>query len=48
MRYRAEALTKAEAVEDLDLEARRARIRSRIRSRGGDSEWIHWGSGTAQ
>jgi hypothetical protein len=44
MTYRAEALTKAEAVKDLDLEARRARIRSA----GRDSEWIHWGSGTAQ
>jgi integrase len=28
---------------DLDLDARRAPIRSK----GGDTEWIHWGSGTA-
>jgi hypothetical protein len=34
MTYRAEALTKAEAIKVLDLEARRARIRSA----GGDSE----------
>jgi integrase len=30
-------------IEDLDLDARRAPIRSK----GGDIEWIHWGSGTA-
>jgi integrase len=30
-------------VEDLDLEARQARIRSK----GGDHEWVHWGTGTA-
>jgi integrase len=30
-------------IEDLDLDARRAPIRSK----GGDTEWIHWGSGTA-
>lgn len=30
-------------VEDLDLDARRAPIRSK----GGDIEWIFWGSGTA-
>jgi integrase len=30
-------------IEDLDLDARRAPIRSK----GGDTEWICWGSGTA-
>ncbi len=30
-------------VEDLDLDARRAPVRSK----GGDTEWIYWGSGTA-
>ena len=30
-------------IQDLDLDARRAPIRSK----GGDTEWIHWGSGTA-
>jgi len=30
-------------IEDLDLDARRAPIRSK----GGDTEWIHWGAGTA-
>jgi integrase len=30
-------------IEDLDLDARRAPSRSK----GGDTEWIHWGSGTA-
>ncbi len=30
-------------IEDLDLDARRAPIRSK----GGDTEWIFWGSGTA-
>ena len=30
-------------IEDLDLDARRAPIRSK----GGDTEWIYWGSGTA-
>lgn len=30
-------------VEDLDLDHRQARIRSK----GGDHEWIHWGTGTA-
>jgi hypothetical protein len=30
-------------IENLDLDARRAPIRSK----GGDIEWIHWGSGTA-
>jgi integrase len=30
-------------IEDLDLDGRRAPIRSK----GGDTEWIHWGSGTA-
>jgi len=30
-------------IEDLDLDARR----TPIRSKGGDIEWIHWGSGTA-
>jgi integrase len=30
-------------IEDLDLDVRRAPIRSK----GGDTEWIHWGSGTA-
>ena len=30
-------------IDDLDLDARRAPIRSK----GGDTEWIHWGSGTA-
>jgi len=30
-------------IEDLDLDNRRAPIRSK----GGDTEWIHWGSGTA-
>jgi integrase len=31
-------------IEDLDLEGRRAKITSK----GGDVEWIHWGSGTAR
>jgi integrase len=31
-------------IEDLDLDARRAPIRSK----GGDTEWIYWGSGTAR
>jgi hypothetical protein len=44
MRYRAEAPTKTEAVKDLNLEERRARIRSR----GGDNKRIHQGSGTAK
>jgi integrase len=30
-------------IEDLDLDARRAPVRSK----GGDTEWICWGSGTA-
>jgi len=30
-------------IDDLDLDARRAPIRSK----GGDTEWIHWSSGTA-
>ncbi len=30
-------------LDDLDLDARRAPIRSK----GGDTEWIYWGSGTA-
>jgi integrase len=30
-------------IDDLDLDARRAPIRSK----GGDTEWIHWASGTA-
>ena len=30
-------------IEDLDLDARRAPVRSK----GGDTEWIYWGSGTA-
>ena len=30
-------------IDDLDLDARRAPIRSK----GGDTEWICWGSGTA-
>jgi integrase len=30
-------------IDDLDLDARRAPIRSK----GGDTEWIYWGSGTA-
>lgn len=31
-------------IEDLDLESRRAPIRSK----GGNTDWIHWGRGTAQ
>jgi len=30
-------------IDDLDLDARRAPLRSK----GGDTEWIHWSSGTA-
>ena len=30
-------------IDDLDLDARRAPVRSK----GGDTEWIYWGSGTA-